>query len=194
MGMLALVVTTSYLLTVVLDLPFSGDVSVSPEPLTAGTLAIFGANPPRQRQRDDRPLALTASRISGVWRSEAFGTIVLEPRGREIRGVYRLADGSIRGKIGPDGVFRGTWCEGPTRRPAATAQDSDAGLAEWRLVRTASEGDVLVGSWRYGYERRGTSFAPDGAWDLRRLTADSAADLRQRLKADPPALTCQRPG
>jgi len=194
MGTLALVVTTSYLLTVVLDYPFSGDVSVSPEPLTAGTLAIFGANPPRPKQPDDRPLPLTAARMSGVWRSEAFGTIVLKPRGDEVRGVYRLADGSIRGKIDPDGVFRGTWCEGPTRRPGATDKSSDAGLVEWRLVRTKDEGNVLVGSWRYGYERKGSSFVPDGAWDLRRLTADSAADLRRRLLTDPPALTCPEPG
>lgn len=193
MGTLALVVTTSYLLTVVLDFPFSGDVSVSPEPLTAGTLAIFGANPPRPRRSDDRSLPLTASKMAGVWRSEAFGTIVLEPRGGEVHGVYRLAEGSIRGTIDPDGVFRGTWCEGPTRRPGATAKDSDAGLAEWRLVRTKAEGDVLVGSWRYGFQRRGTSFRPDGAWDLRRLTADSAADLQRRLKTDPPARTCRQP-
>jgi hypothetical protein len=193
MATLALVVTTSYLLTVVLDFPFSGDVSVSPAPLTAGTLAIFGANPPRPKQSGDRPLRLTASRMSGTWRSEAFGTIVLEPHGGEIRGVYRLADGSIRGKIDADGAFRGTWCEGPTRRPGATDRTSDAGLAEWRLVRSRSEGDVLVGSWRYGYERRGASFVPDGAWDLRRLTADGAADLQRRLETDPPALTCREP-
>jgi hypothetical protein len=191
MGTLALVVTTSYLLTVVVDFPFSGDVSVSPAPLTGGTLAIFGANPPRAKERGDRPLPLTASRMAGVWRSEAFGTVVLEPRDGAIRGVYRLAEGSIRGTIDRDGVFRGTWCEGPTRRPGPTPATSDAGLAEWRLVRTASEGDVLVGSWRYGYAHRGTGFVPDGAWDLRRLTADGAADLKRRLRTDPPALTCR---
>lgn len=193
MGTLALVVTTSYLLTVVLDYPFSGDVSVSPQPLTAGTLAIFGANPPRRAQEGDSPQPLTSSRISGVWRSDAFGTIVLRPRGDEIRGVYRLADGSIRGKIGPDGVFRGTWCEGPTRRPGPTDHDSDAGLVEWRMVKTSTDGSVLAGSWRYGYQRRGGSFEPDGAWDLRRLDVDGAADLRRRLASDPPELTCVLP-
>ena len=53
------------------------------------------------------------------------------PRGaRDARRRTGTADGSVRGAVGADGVFRGVWCEGSQR-----AGRRDAGLVEWRLDR-----------------------------------------------------------
>jgi hypothetical protein len=49
MGTLALVVSSTYLLTIVLDDPFSGDVSVSNEPLKSGRLRRW-SQPDRVRR------------------------------------------------------------------------------------------------------------------------------------------------
>jgi hypothetical protein len=194
MGTLALVVSSTYVLTIVLDYPFSGDVSVSNEPLKSGTLATLVATRPRAPQRGDRPLRLTTNALEGVWGSHAYGTILLRRRGRELRGVYRLANGTIRGAVSADGVFRGVWCEGPTRKPGSSSENSDAGLVEWRLVDTKSEGRLVTGIWSYGYERRQDgSVKPDGNWDLRKLTRDEALDLDRRLRTDPLASYCHTP-
>ena len=193
MGTLSLMVSSTYLLSVVLDYPFSGDVSVSSEPLTSFTLAALVGTDARPAQPGDRPLRLTADALEGVWSSDDYGTVVLRRRGDEIRGVYRLANGAIRGRITPDGVFKGRWCEGPTRKPGAgTGGASDAGLVEWRLVDTKSSGRIVTGIWSYGYDRRpdGT-LEPDGGWDLRRLRRDDALDLDERLRTDGEQVFCR---
>lgn len=191
MGMLALIVSSSYLLTVVFDYPFSGDVSVSSEPLTSDTLAALVGSKPRAPQPGDQPLRLTADDLEGVWSSDAYGTILLRRVGNEIRGVYRLAEGAIRGTLSADGVFTGRWCEGPTRKPGTSSQTSDAGLVEWRLINTKSDGRMITGAWSYGYDRQPDgSLTPDGGWDLRKLERDDALDLDRRLTNDPESRFC----
>jgi hypothetical protein len=190
MGTLALVLSSTYLLTILLDYPFSGDVSVSSEPLQSGSLAYLAGSEPREPRRGDKPLRLTARALVGVWSSDDYGTIVLRRVAGEVRGAYRFANGSVRGDVDPDGVFRGVWCEGSRR-----VSRYDAGLVEWRLVRTASGSRIVTGVYGYGYDRRrdGT-FAPAGGWDLHRLVRDKAQDLARRARRDPESSYCRAPG
>ena len=191
-GTLAVVLSSTYLLTIVLDYPFSGGISIGNEALTSGGLAFIDGDELRAPQPGDRQLPLTRRRLTGVWDSGAYGTTVLEPYGRRgMRGAYRSAHGTIDGVI-EGGVFRGTWCEGPKRDPA----HGEAGLVEWRLVRTSSGDRLVTGKWRVGYARRPDgSFkaAPDGGWDLHELKIDQASDLKRRLKHDPAAWYCHAP-
>jgi hypothetical protein len=195
MGTLALVLSSTYLLTIVLDYPFSGDVSVSNEPLTSGTLASLVGTTPRKAQPGDKQLRLTDAALVGVWNSDAYGVVVLRQRAGELRGTYRLADGTVRGKVDPDGVFRGVWCEHPTRKPGISNDTSDAGLVEWRLVGTRADGPIVVGTWSYGYTRKpGGGFEPDGSWDLEKLTIDRALDLERRIAQESDGAYCHAPG
>jgi hypothetical protein len=190
MGTLTLVLSSTYLLTILLDYPFSGDVSVSSEPLTSGSLAYLAGNELRERQAGDKQLKLTSRDLAGVWSSDAYGTIVLRRAGREVRGAYRFANGSVRGEVAADGVFRGVWCEGSRR-----AARDDAGLVEWRLVRTRSGERLVTGTFSYGFEHRSDgSFEPDGGWDLHPLELDKAQDLARRARRDPPSSYCHEPG
>jgi hypothetical protein len=192
-GTLALVLSSTYLLTIVLDYPFSGDIAVGNEELTSGALTSLAGEDQRAPQPGDRAVALTRKALSGVWDSGAYGTLVLRPYGRGggMRGAYREAHGTISGTVS-HGVFRGTWCEGPTRRP----RRSEAGLVEWRLVRTSSGREVVTGKWRDGYRRdTDVSFTarPGYGWDLQRLTIDRASDLARRVRTDPPRWYCRAP-
>jgi hypothetical protein len=190
MGTLALVLSSTYLLTIVLDYPFAGDVSVSNEPLTSGTLAYLHGNEPRAPQDGDKQLRLTPDSLAGVWSSDAYGTIVLRRRGGELRGAYRFSDGLVHGDVDDDGVFRGEWCEG-TRKVTRR----DAGLVEWRLVRTKSGERIVTGTWSYGYgRRRDGTFKAAGAWDLHRLERDKAQDLARRVHRLPGSEYCDEPG
>jgi Protein of unknown function (DUF4239) len=194
MGTLALVLSSTYLLTVVLDYPFSGDISVSNAALRSDTLAQLMPGAPRAPQPGDRRVKLTASSLEGVWNSDAYGTVVLRHHGNEIRGAYRIAHGTVRGTISADGVFDGVWCEGPTRKPGRSPQTSDAGLVRWRLVDARAEGRLIVGTWSYGFARApGGGPRRDGGWDLHRLDVDTARDLEQRLRTDPPPRYCHTP-
>lgn len=189
-GTLAFVLSSTYLLTIVLDYPFSGDSAVANEPLRSGALASLEGEKPREPQPGDRALPLTRKALVGVWDSPAYGTIVLRRHGaRGMRGVYREGHGTVNGVMS-NGVFRGVWCEAPTRRP----RDDQAGLVEWRLVRTSAGRELVTGRWRYGYaRRRDGSFRaqPRGGWDLERLELDGAYDLKRRAKTDPPAWYCR---
>lgn len=190
MGALALVLSSTYLLTILLDYPFSGDVSVSSSPLNTGALAYFATTPPREAQDGDTALKLTPRTLVGVWASDEDGTIVLRRSGGELRGAYRFGDGTLRGEVGRDGVFRGVWCENSRR-----VSRQDAGLVEWRLVRTRSGERIVTGTWGYGYRRRrdGT-FKPAGGWDLTRLERDKAQDLQRRVRRSPASSYCHAPG
>jgi hypothetical protein len=194
MGTLALVLSSTYLLTIVLDYPFSGDVSVSNEPLRSGVLAALLRSVPRRPQAGDRQLRLTATALTGVWNSAAFGSILLRRHGRGIHGTFRLGAGTVRGAVSADGVFRGVWCKGPSRRPSVTIATSDAGLVEWRLIQTRSHGRIVAGTLSYGYVRRADgSFRPQGNWDLDGLRIDKPLDLEIRQKTDPPSFYCHAP-
>jgi hypothetical protein len=192
MGTLALVLSSTYLLTIVLDYPFSGDVSVSDAPLTEGQLAGLVGTDAREPQPGDRQVPLTAEDLTGVWSSDAYGTVVLRADGNTVRGVYRIANGTVRGTV-KDGVFTGVWCEG-TRKPSTSDDLTDAGLVQWRAIKTKDGDEIVTGTWSGDYRRKADgSFEPDGSWDLERLRIEQAPDLQRRLDEDPPQRYCREP-
>jgi hypothetical protein len=185
MGTLAMVVTGAFLLTVVLDYPFAGDVSVSNAPLKEGNLARFWSEDLAYRSEPgDEQQPLTAQRLEGVYDSTAYGSLVLachadsppyavrdcEPGDRKLRGVYRYYDGTVTGEV-VDGVFRGWWTEAPTHR-----RHDYAGRVELRLVET-SEGPLVAGSWNYQYEE-----PLEPGWDLEEIGGEAPPDLARRLE------------
>ncbi len=187
MGTLAVVLSSTYLLTIVLDYPFSGNASVSSDPLKSGTLAYLAGTPPRVPQEGDKPGKLTPALLTGVFSSDAYGTIVLRSRGNTIRGVYRAGRGFIRGDVGSDGVFRGAWCEG-SQRPARY----DGGILDWSLVVTKSGEQVIDGTWKFGYDRRpDRTFEPVAGWDMHRVDDDQARDLKERALTEPESRYCK---
>ena len=115
---------------------------------------------------------MEASDLVGKWNSDqAFGTMLFQQVGDEIRGVYRLENGSVRGTV-RDGVFRGWWCQEPGR----TAPDN-AGEVEWRLLKdTDSSAMRLDGRWRYG-----ATGPVRGGWDLTKIGGSEPGDLRDAL-------------
>jgi len=186
------VLSSTYLLTIVLDYPFSGDVSVSKAPLTQGVLAGVVGTEEREQQPGDRQVPLTAKDLDGVWSSDTYGTVVLRAEGNAVRGVYRIANGTVRGTV-KNGVFRVLWCEG-TRKPSSSGEPADAGLVEWKLVKTADGGEIVAGTWSSGYRLNADgSFKPDGSWDLERLRLEKAPDLQRRLDEDPAQRYCHAP-
>ena len=187
MGTLAVVLSSTYLLTIVLDYPFSGSASVSSGPLKSGTLAYLTGIPPRTPQDGDKPGRLTPALLTGVFNSDAYGTIVLRSKGNAIRGVYRAGRGFIRGDIGDDGVFRGAWCEG-SQLPARF----DGGILEWRLIMTKSGEQVIDGTWKFGYDRRpGGTFEPVAGWDMHKVDDAQAQDLQERAETEPVSRYCR---
>jgi hypothetical protein len=183
MGTLALVVTSAFLLTVVLNYPFAGQVSVSNQPLKQDNLARFwSAELAYQRQPGDRQRALTPQQLEGVWNSDAYGTLVLRchdpsahnqvrdcrPGDTRMRGVYRYSDGTLTGTFAR-GVFHGWWTESPTRR-----RRIDSGRFEWRLLET-SDGPVVAGSWGHAYEKL------EPGWDIEKIGGAQPTDLRKRF-------------
>jgi hypothetical protein len=102
-------------------------------------------------------VALRARDVVGVWTSDAFGPTVFRAVGGEIRGVLRMARGTVVARL-VDGVLVGTWCEAPTRR-----LPRDLGEVQWRMTKSAGTGE-LIGRWRFGNKG-----AFRGGWDLVRV-------------------------
>jgi hypothetical protein len=184
MGTLAMVVTSAFLLTVILNYPFAGDVSVSNEPLKQGALAQFWSQElAYRRQPEDTDVPLTPQELEGVWNSDAYGTLVMRcydaaaptrtrrcgPRDDRMRGVYRSNQGTVSGRFSR-GVFEGWWSEDPLRRPP-----SYAGTFRWQLLDTAG-GHVILGTWGYGTS---TKLMP--GWDLHHVGGVEPPDLRKRF-------------
>lgn len=182
MGTLTVVVTSAFLLTVILNYPFAGEVSVSNAPFKQDNLARFWSKELAYRPKaTDEQLALTPARLQGVWNSDAYGTLVLRcedpaaPRSvrtcrrgdRRMRGVYRYHDGTVTGEVS-GGVFRGWWTESPRRRRV------DSGLVEWRLLDT-EEGQIVSGKWSYDHDRL------QPGWDLEEIGGSEPPDLSRRF-------------
>ena len=192
MGSLAAIVTSAYLLTLVLNYPFAGDVSVSNDPLKRDRLATFWDEELAYRKEDgDQPVALQPRQLRGVWNSSAFGTLVMRcynPGDRPRRGdrvaprdcrandrwygAYRYHDGVVTGRLGDDGVFRGWWREKPKRlkdNKVATGDRAkrnrtvlNAGAFAWRGVKRSGK-TLVVGCWIYGRDARDD---PDTPYDV----------------------------
>jgi Protein of unknown function (DUF4239) len=186
MGTFALVVSSTYLLTILLDYPFSGDFTVSHAPLESGNLAYLADHPPRRPQAGDKQLKLTPQALTGVFISDAYGAVVLRSSGNRIRGAYRTANGLVRGVVTPDGTFRGAWCEG-----SQDPDKFDGGSLEWTLIQTKSGERIIDGRWQFGYERRSDgSFTAEAGWDMHKLKNDTAQDLERRLARQPESAFC----
>jgi Protein of unknown function (DUF4239) len=188
MGTLAAVVTSAFLLTVILDYPFAGQVSVSNAPFKRDNLARFWTDELTYRRKsEDKEQPLTAQRLQGVYNSDAYGTLVLRcydespqhevracgPRDRRLRGVYRSHAGTLTGEI-VGGVFRGRWFQ---------EYSSDAyseGRVELRLLKT-SDGPLIDGKWNDG-----SSPPLYEDWDLEVVGGDTPPDLDRRLKETGP--------
>jgi hypothetical protein len=184
MGTLAAVVTSAFLLTVLLDYPFAGQVSVSNAPFKQDNLARFWDTDLAYRPKPgDERQPLSAQRLEGVYNSTAYGTLVLRcyndnrlhtvrhcrPGDTRMRGVYRYYDGTLAGEVVGD-VFRGWWTQ------ASTYRGRDFGRVAMRLVKT-SNGPLIAGSY-------GTGVAParTRGWDLERIGGGTPSDLARRLR------------
>jgi hypothetical protein len=183
-GATAAFVSFAYLLTMVLDYPYAGAVSVDTAPFKQGTLARYWAysGPPRELASGTTE-RLTPEDLVGVWNSDsAFGVIVFRQVGEEVHAVYRNDNGTIVGRIAEDGVFRGWWCQDLLRTPP-----DDAGEVEWRLLKTpGGQADTLDGRWKFGAQE-----AFRGGWDLTRINGPEPADLAPQF--DDPSLFCRHP-
>ncbi|MGH2840146.1 MAG: hypothetical protein ACRDKY_04895 [Solirubrobacteraceae bacterium] len=182
---LAVVVSSAFLLTVILDYPFAGKVSVSNQPLKQDTLAQFWSEELAYAPgRGDTKKPLTPAHLVGVWDSLAFGALVMRcyradtgkavrkcrPGDKRMRGVYRFNHGTVTGRI-TRGVFRGWWAEKPKR-----SAPGSAGAFEWRLVETADGHHIIVGAYRHGLGgtlKRG--------WDLHEIGGREPRDLDARF-------------
>src|SRR5262245_1597323 len=183
MGTLAAVVTSAFLLTVLLDYPFAGQVSVSPDPFMKDNLARFWSTELAYHPGPgDHRESLSAQELEGVYDSTAYGTLVLRcydeapphtvrpcRRGdTRMRGVYRYYDGTLTGEV-VGGALRGWWSQAPTHK------GEDAGRFVFRFVKT-SDGRRILGSYSTGL---GPPLTP--GWDLVEIGGDTPPDLAERL-------------
>ena len=216
MGGLAAIVTSAYLLTLVLNYPFAGDISVSNDPLKRDRLATFWDEELAYREQEgdqDRPAgAERPARASGTRARSERSSCGATTRGdrphpgervvpRECRqsddwyGVYRYHDGVVTGRLdADDGVFRGWWYEEPRRiadEKAATGARGrrkvvNGGAVAWRGVRRAGK-TLIVGCWIYGRVARND---PYRAYDVHPGwdLVPLATDARGRGALEPGAL------
>jgi len=77
-------------------------------------------------------------------------------------------------------VFRGWWCDAPTRQPL-----DHAGDVAWTLVESSGE-ETVFGSWRFGSEE-----PLRGGWDLERIGGPEPPDLAARF--DDASAFCRHP-
>ncbi|MDX6677047.1 MAG: hypothetical protein QOE31_1099 [Solirubrobacteraceae bacterium] len=199
MGSLAAIVTATYLLTLVLNYPFSGTISVSSDPLKHDRLATFWDEDLRYRKAaGDRDVRLEPDTLRGSWNSNAFGTLVMRcyPRGErpdasaprescrqddDWFGAYRSNDGAVSGRLSSDGMFYGWWREEPAKidddasavgAGGVKRKVANSGAFAWRAVQRSGT-TLLVGCWAFGEDGR---HDPDEkgrkvhpGWDLKRL-------------------------
>ncbi|MGH3821987.1 MAG: DUF4239 domain-containing protein, partial [Pseudonocardiaceae bacterium] len=184
-GGAAAFVSFAYLLTIVLDYPYAGEISVDTAPYKTGALALYWIDETQPRPLDPGTFErLSAQDLIGVWNSDSsFGEAVFRQVGDEIRGTYRYDKGTVIGTLAPDGVFRGWWCEEGSRKPF-----KDAGEIEWRLLKIPQDGPIIIdGRWRYG-----ATEPFRGGWDLTKLQGKTEPpDLAARF--DDTSSFCRHP-
>jgi Protein of unknown function (DUF4239) len=184
-GGAAAFVSFAYLLTIVLDYPYSGDISVDTAPYKKGALARYWTN-----ESPPRPLVpgtferLSPQNLIGVWNSDSsYGEAVFRQVGDEFRGTYRSDKGTVVGTLSPDGVFHGWWCQEESRNPP-----KDAGEVEWRLLKTQqAQPTTIDGRWRHG-----AADPFQGGWDLTKIKGKTEPpDLAARF--DDASSFCHHP-
>lgn len=125
---------------------------------------------------------IPVEQIAGHWAGREWGDLYVRASSDgNVWGVYPHDTGTVVGRVDPDGVFRGWWCEAPSRQPPG-----DAGDVEWRFGRGADGTLQLDGRWRYGSE--GT-FREN--WDL--TWTDAAVDPALASRFDDASQFCLHP-
>lgn len=141
-----------------------------------------GSAPSNVRQEPPLPPAsggeVTEAQAQGQWHS-AWGTLVLRVVGDEVWGAYDHDEGTVRGRF-DHGVFRGWWCELPSR-----SRERDSGDVEFRF-RQGPHGLLLDGRWRHG---QAGDWLED--WDLAVELMPSPTTLEARFEN--PSLFCAHP-
>lgn len=180
MGSIAGFLSFAFSLTVLLDYPFSGSVSVSSAVFKEGALDVWWLAPPLPVPINDVQPMLSSDLV-GLWNSDTrWGDIVFHEVGGQILATFRHDNGTIVGNISPDGVFRGWWCELPGRQAP-----KKAGEVEFRLLKGGATKRL------YGLRFYGTQEDPvQSNWDL---TWVGTPDLPGRTGqvAEPLDLTAQ---
>ncbi|MEY2441817.1 MAG: hypothetical protein QOJ46_1243 [bacterium] len=182
-GAITAFICFAYMLTIVFDHPFSGALAIDNSSFKTGDLAIYWADAKPRKVAPDDLAKIKPRDLEGVWTSDAFGPTVFRQVGGEIRGVLRLARGTVVARISRGGVLRGTWCESPTRRPP-----DDRGEVQWRMTRSGGS-QTLLGRWRYG-----ATGAFRGGWDLKKVGGPELEPPDFAGLFDDPWRFCRGPG
>lgn len=156
-GVITAFISLAYLLTIVLDNPFSGTIAVSDSSFKQGDLSIYWAGATAQRVAPGDLVALTPRDVVGVWNSDSYGPMVFRAVHGKILGAMRLARGTLVLHIS-HGILSGTWCVAPTRK-----LPFDIGYVDWRMTKSRGP-NRLVGRWQYG--NKGHYY---GGWSLTRV-------------------------
>jgi hypothetical protein len=116
----------------------SGTSSKTSEPSTTSTTPPETATTPTT--------IVTRGDLLGVWSGD-WGTLVLRSGDDGlVVGAYSHDEGTVTGRM-VNGVFKGWWCEVPSREPA-----NSAGLVEFRFAK--DDELSLDGRWQYGADNR----------------------------------------
>ncbi len=172
-GAIAAFVSFAFLLTMLLDYPFSGELAVSNSSFKTGALS-YAWIPEKPRPLDPAKVKkLSPKQLVGVLDSARFFTTIFREVGDELHGVDRKNQTTIIGKVDDDGVFRGWWCQEPGRRRL------NAGEVEFRLLETPT-GTKIDGRWNKETNRE---FA--GGWDLQSVDVPEPSDMAAQFDTAP---------
>jgi len=163
-GAITAFLSFAFSLTILLDYPFSGSLSVSPAVYKSGALVAFWPARPVPVPPANQTRPLTDAALVGLWNSDGnFGALYFKRVHGRLRAAYRHDNGTIEGSISGDGVFRGWWTELPGRH-----RPRKAGEVEFRLFKGTP--DRLWGLRTYGTDiRQGTDIQATSNWALTRV-------------------------
>jgi len=179
-GAITAFICFAYLLTIVLDHPFSGDIAVSSDPFKQGDLSLYWSTQELPPIRAKEFVKLTNNDVVGVWASDSFGPTVFREVNGHILGALRLSRGTVFADV-QNGVLRGTWCETPTRKLPL-----DLGQVQWVMTKSGGR-DHLIGAWRYGATDK-----MRGGWDLTRVGGKEMEPQDVITLFDTPSRFCAR--
>jgi hypothetical protein len=190
MASIAAFLSFAFSLTVLLDYPFSGHVSVSTTVFKEGALNNWWLTPPLPVPTND-VRRLSNSDLVGLWNSDGRnGAVLFREVGGEILATNRHDNGTIVGNVSADGVFRGWWCELPGRQAP-----TKAGEVEFRLLKSGKTKHL------YGLRFYGTQETVASNWaltwvgtpDLAGQTGTAVEPLDLKAQFNDPAAFCHQP-
>lgn len=162
-GSIAAFLSFAFSLTILLDYPFAGSSSVSAAAYKSGALIQFWPAHPAPVPPASETRPLNARNLAGLWNSDGnYGAMYFryQPSTRRFKATFRHDNGTLEGRIYPDGVFRGWWSELPSR-----TMPKKAGEVEFRLLKGSPK--RLWGLRLFGTRtQRGTAIQPTSNWAL----------------------------